>query len=1083
MNKWRILGAGLILTLWSCEEAHMLQKLDPEKSGVVFENTLTESDDFNIIDYLYFFNGGGVAAGDINNDGLVDLYFSGNQVSNRLYLNKGNLQFEDITDKARVGGSSTWNTGSIMADFNGDGLLDIYVCAVVGIKGMNGYNELFINNGDLTFTESAADFGLDYDSFSSNAALLDYDLDGDLDVYLLNHAVHTQESFGNADLRNRRTYETGDKLLRNDGHKFTDVSEAAGIYGGVNGYGLGIGIADFNTDGYPDIYVGNDFHEDDYLYINNRDGTFSEVIKSALTQISRFSMGNDIADLNHDGLPDILSLDMLPDDEEVLKRSDGDERFDILKLRTTKYGYYYQFSRNMLQMNNGDGTFTEKALMSGIAATDWSWSALFADLDMDGNEDVFISNGIPRRPNDLDYIKFVSSDQIKNTISETKLVDKEALGMMPSGALANAVFKGKGDGSFEELTGTWIDKDVSYSTATALADLDNDGDLDVIVNNIDAQASIYINQTNGSANHLKIKLNYSEKNPYGIGSKIHAYNGSQLQYKELYTVRGFQASSEPVVHFGLGQTTKLDSVRIIWPDGTTQVLLDVQANQTLTIQPKNNTKLVEGHEKTTRVMIFEKIDPTSIGLAYRHKEDDYSDFKRLKLIPYQQSDRGPATAVGDFNEDGKDDVYFGGSKWIAGSLYQQTDNGFNKEYVESSRRDSITEETNALMLDIDNNGRMDLLIGTGGADFYNKSEPLLDRVYMASDSEDSYLKVTLPDIYENTGCLKACDYNQDGYMDVFIGNRSTSNDFGKLPASQLLKNDNGKLIAVQSELFGQLGMVTDAIWLDYDQDGDVDLIVVGEWMRPTFLRNEGGTFKVDPLTSERLNGLWQTVSAFDVDNDGDLDITLGNWGLNSKYKASADLPMRMYYGDLDANGATETILAVAKEGKYYPLAGLDMLAEQMPGLRKRFNSYKEFAGQPIEKVLDQEMMKKASMLTVSELASGYLRNDQGTYTFVPFASDLQLSPIMSQLVADFDRDGDQELVLGGNYFGVQPYHGRFGSFGGAMIESDGSIVLGRDLGLQWFNRSVRSLNIITVGEVNYLMSTIHDDSVQVYRLR
>ena len=516
-----------------------------------------------------------------------------------------------------------------MGDINGDGFLDIYVCAVVGINGFDGYNELFINNGDGTFTESAATYGLDFDSYSSNAAFLDYDLDGDMDIYLLNHAIHTQESFGQADLRNKRNFQTGDKLLRNDGTTFTDVSEAAGIYGGINGYGLGVAVADFNRDGYPDIYVGNDFHEDDYYYLNNGDGTFSECLKYYFGHTTRFSMGNDVADINNDGWPDMISLDMLPEDETVLKASEGDDNIQVQKLRTQRYGYHYQFTRNMLFVNQQNHPYTETALLSGIAATDWSWSGLFADYDQDGKQDLFVSNGIPKRPNDLDYIKFVSSEQIQKKIDNTKLVDQEALDMMPSGRVHNYIFKGEKNLLFEDQSGTWIVKDTLISGATAMADLDNDGDLDLVTNNSNSPASLYINKTNSKANFLKVKFNYKKSNPFGIGTKVFSWHNGTLQYKELYTVRGFQASSEPVIHFGYGASEKVDSLRIVWPDRTVQTLKNITLNKTLTINPENTTPLKQEALQPESKKQFQKI-PGNLGINFTHSEDNYVDMKPAK---------------------------------------------------------------------------------------------------------------------------------------------------------------------------------------------------------------------------------------------------------------------------------------------------------------------------------------------------------------------------------------------------------------------------------------------------------------------
>ena len=1069
---------GLLLLFQCSDDKQLFKKLEVSKSGVTFENRLSPTDDFNIIDYIYFYNGGGVAAGDINGDQLPDLYFSGNQVPNKLYLNKGNLEFEDITEKAGVAGSSTWKTGSIMGDVNGDGLLDIYVCAVVGLKHLRGHNELFINNGNNTFSEQSAEYGLDFESYSSSAAFLDYDLDGDLDIYLLNHAIHTPESFGHANLRNTRTYESGGKLLRNDGNKFVDVSEQAKIYGGVNGYGLGVAISDFNLDGYPDIYVGNDFHEDDYYYINNRDGTFSEQGKQALTCMSKFSMGNDVADINHDGFPDLISLDMLPEDEAVLKRSVDEENINIQRMRTGPYGYGYQFPRNMLQINQGDGHFVETALMSNVAATDWSWSALFSDFDQDGNQDLFISNGIPRRPNDLDYIKYVSSEQVVNTIGKTKLVDQKALSLMPSGAIQNCVFKGSGSFQFEDKSKSWLPNEKDCSTAAAYADLDNDGDLDIVVNNVDAIPGIYINQADESAHYLKIKLQYSKPNAYGIGTRVFAYAGGVIQYKEMYTARGFQASSEPLIHFGFGKSESVDSIKVIWPNGNAEKLFNVATNQTLVLLPKANADSATSSVKVTAKQMFEWMDPKELGLNFQHREDAYTDFDRLKLLPYQQCDRGPATAIGDINNDGKQDVYFGGSKFIPGQFFLQSEKGFTKSDIPNILRDSVKEDVDAVIADFNADGKSDLFIGTGGADFFNKSKPLLDSYYTGDD----FALSEIADYYENASCVKAFDADGDRDLDLFVGNESVSDNFGAVPKSYFLINDKGKFTPVQKEIFENLGMVTDAIWDDYNKDGKTDLIVIGEWMAPVFLKSTGRSFEIDNVVDGDLNGLWQSISAFDIDHDGDNDYILGNWGLNSKFRASESQPMKMYYNDFDKNGKSETILAIEKKGNYYPLDGFDMISSQIPALKKKYTSYHAFAGQSIEQIFSNDQLNNSRVYEVHTLASGYLKNEKGKFTFVPFPMQLQIAPVMAQLAYDFDGDGKSEVLLGGNYFGVQPFQGRFGSFSGTIIKSENEIVDGKSIGLNLINQSVRHFNIIPFNGSNYLLVTINNDKAQTYKL-
>lgn len=1068
----------LLVFLVSCNKGGSLfDNPDPKETGITFANTLTSTKDLSILDYLYFYNGGGVAIGDINNDGLPDIFLSGNQVKNKLYLNKGDLVFEDITNTANVAGNSSWNTGVTMADVNGDGYLDIYVCAVVGINGFNGHNELFINNGDNTFTESAAKYGLDFDSYSSNATFFDYDLDGDLDMYLLNHAVHTQNSFGKFDLRFERRYETGDKLLRNDNGKFVDVSEEAGIYGGINGYGLGLAVSDFNQDGYPDIYVGNDFHEDDYYYLNNGDGTFTESLRKYFGHTSRFSMGIDVADINNDGRPDFLSLDMLPEDEVALKSSEGDDNIQTQKLRIDRFGYHYQFTRNMLFVNQPDGNFMETALMSGIAATDWSWSALFADYDLDGQQDVFISNGIPKRPNDLDFINFVSSEQIQKKMDNTKLVDEKALDLMPSGNVHNYVFKGKKDLMFQNMSDDWIAKDTLISGATALGDLDGDGDLDLLTNNINQPAALYINKANKKGSYLILRFKYSKQNQFGIGTKVFSYQNGELQYKELFPTRGFQASSEPMVHFGYGSVQTIDSIKIVWPDRSYQVIKNVPTNQELILSPKDTKPFdYNSLHKKSKKMFSPVVG--NLGLDFTHLEDNYTDFNREKLIPYQVSDRGPALAIGDLNNDGKEDIFLGGSKFEAAQIYLQTDSLFTNTKIESLQKDSIRENISAVIADFDSDQQNDVFVSSGGGDFFDKSEALLDALYLQKDTV--FTMVELPSAYQNASVVRPSDFDGDGDLDIFVGGHTITAQFGAPATSYLLVNENGTFQRNGSFEKLSKGMVTDALWTDFDQDGQTDLILIGEWMSPKFLKNVNGQF--EEVVSLNLSGLWQTIAPFDIDGDGDTDYLLGNWGTNSKFKASKQNPMLLYFNDFDENGQTETVTAMEKNGRYYPLENLDGLASQLVYLRKKYTNYKSFAGQTMEEIFGKEILEKSTVLEVNTLESGYLRNNNGEFEFVPFKNELQVSPITSFLVDDLNGDGKDEVLMGGNYFGVKPYHGRMDSFPGALLSDEDHIQLGNELGLSFTQKSLRHLSTLTLNGEKYLLAIFNNDKAQVYHI-
>ncbi|SEB72785.1 Repeat domain-containing protein [Tenacibaculum sp. MAR_2009_124] len=1050
---------------------YLLTKLPPKQTNINFVNKISDEVNHNIINYIYYYNGGGVAVGDINNDELPDLFFVSNKGQNKLYLNKGNLQFEDISKTAGIEGMADWQTGVTMVDINNDGYLDVYICAVSELIGFKGHNELYINNGDNTFTEKSKEYNLDYVGYSTQSYFFDYDKDNDLDVYIVNHAVHTKTSNGPALLREKRTSLTGDVLLKNTNQKFEDASKDAKIYGGVNGYGLSASVADFNNDGWDDIYVCNDFHEDDYYYLNNQDGTFTESLTKSFSTISRFSMGSDAADINGDGLQDLITLDMLPKDERVVKESEGDDAMLNIQYILKKLGYQDQYARNMLQINNQGNYFHEEALYNDIADTDWSWSPLLADFNNDGHQDLFIANGILRRPNDLDFRMYISS-KIKDRALQKKNKNwlLESLKEMPNGAYPDQIFEGNSV-QFKNRNGNWLENNPTLSNGAIYSDLDNDGDLDLITNNINQPAQVFENQTNSTRNFIKFKFEYQKGNENGIGTKVIVHNDNKKQTKQLFNSRGFISSVSNSLHFGINHQNKIDSVKIIWPDNTYRIITNPEINKLNVVSYNKEIDKQYAYRKNKNEVKFNRTDYVN----YIHKEDFYNDFYNEKLIPYKISNNGPGFAKGDINNDGFEDFFIGNASEKQSHIYINNGKTIKEVNFPEIAKDSIFEDTCATFIDVDNDNDLDLYIGSGLHSIRMNSFEQ-DRLYINEKGAFKKAKNVFKNT-NNTSCIKPYDYDNDGDMDVFIGNRSNPNDFGSKVSSYLLKND-GKGNFTPDENFTLESKVTDAVWSDINNDNIKDLIVTTEWDTPKIYLNNKG--KLEQQETPLSNGLWQTVTTFDIDNDGDLDIVFGNWGLNTRFRTSKENPILMYHGDFDNNNKNETVLAYKIEGKYYPIHSKDELASQMNIIKKRFINYSDYALKPIEDVLTQEALNKATKYEITELASGYLENNNGNFDkFNTLPKTFQLAPISSFKEIVF-KDEQPQLLVFGNLKSVNTYHGGYEGNKGLLIKDINNYQNLTSLGVSPINSQVKLSEVIKMKDKQLLLIIQNNDSIKQY---
>ena len=1091
--------------------------MESSSTGIDFENANIDTDSLSIIDYLYYYNGAGVAVGDINNDGLPDIYFASNTGGNKLYLNKGNFKFEDITAAAGVAGKADWTTGVTMADVNGDGWLDIYVSTVANHDPhdnngaphtyfKNSRNELFINNHNNTFTECAAKWGLDIQGYNTQAVFFDYDHDGDLDMFQLQHSTHQPASFGSIALRDVYSDVSGGKLFRNDGDHFTDVTKGSGIISSALGYGLGVAVADVNQDGWDDIYVSNDFHENDYYYVNQGDGTFKEMNKEAFGHESRSSMGNDIADINNDGWPDVMTVDMLPKDEKVLKSSFVDDPLDLYNYKR-RLGYTDQYVRNCLQLNIGRGMkFADIALYSGVAATDWSWGPLIADYNLDGKADIFVTNGVKNRPNDLDYLKFISSLSHNHPTTGPRQHDKEILEHLPPGAWHNYIFEGGDDLKFKDQSTDWGFGDATLSQGAAYADLDGDGDLDLITNNMNEPAGIYKNNTrerHPEAHYLSVKLTGKPPNYFAIGAKVFLFNEGKVLYKEVQTVRGFMSSGEPVLNFGLGGKNKVDTMVIIWPNNTTQTLKNITADKRITVvyNAQNVDTIIDQFAFINRLLHTEDnnlfTDVTGrLGTNFKHTEDDYTDFNDQWLIPHELSTQGPKTAIGDVNKDGLEDFFVCGAKGQAGKLFLQQKNGSFKASADSAVfvKDKDREEVDAIFFDADNDGDLDLYVVSGG-NIYSGITPLLnDRLYLNDGKGHFTTADNLPNMYDNKSVVRVADVDHDGDLDIFVGGRSISRNYGKTPASYLLINDGkGKFSFAPggiTETLQHLGMVTDASWTDVDGDGWLDLVVVGEWMQPVLFKNIHGTLTRTALTTEDKNlaGWWCSMKTADVNGDGFDDILLGNYGLNSKLTASNAYPLEMYLMHSSGIGYADQILAVANDKKYYPFLTTDDIEKQLPYFKKKFLTYGEIAGKTVEELFG-ENLQGAAVSKAFTLASMVLLNDgKGHFNAMPLPAEFQWTPIFSFDVNDYNGDGKMDVIAGGNFFGTTPFEGRYDAMPLTIGMGNGhglfKPVMPLPSSLSKVSGEVRGIrNIKLAGNKKGLLMAINNDSLKLFEYR
>lgn len=1111
-----VLGMYIVSACNSGEkQPPLFEVLDESSTGLHFANTLTPTDSFNIFHYMYFYNGAGVGAADLNNDGLVDLFFASNQEQNKLYLNKGNMQFRDVTAAAGIPNDHGWSTGVSVVDINNDGLMDIYVCRVGNYGPLKGRNQFLIctgidKDGVPHYTDKAKELGLDFTGFSTQAAFFDYDLDGDLDMYLLNHSVHENGTF-HPRSEFIGTYHplSGDRLYQNNlisgppstggglrgealALQFTDVTQQSSINSSAIGYGLGIAVSDIDLDGYPDVYIGNDFHENDYLYLNQHNGTFKDDLNRCVNHTSQYTMGVDIADVNNDGYSEIISMDMLPSDPYILKRSLGEDAYDIFNLKI-KSGYSYQFTRNNLQLNDRSGTFSEVGLYSGVYATDWSWAALWMDFDNDGLKDLFVSNGIPKRMNDIDYINYISNEEIQNKLRANKIKEKDMalIDKFPQIKIPNKFFRNTGSLAFADVEKQVGDNRSTYSNGAVYADLDNDGDLDVVVNNINEPALVYENKSNDKHDkaYVDLKLKGPAANINGIGAKAVLYSAGQIYLYEKQTVHGFMSGMEIPIHIGLDKI-KVDSAFMVWPDNTYQPLTIPANTSQLTVTwqkslPAFDYRHITAFKKNTSLRLTNIAD--SVQLQFLHKENHFPEFDREPLIPHMLSTEGPALAVGDLNNDGLQDVFIGSAKWEKSAVYLQKAGGtFYRTAQPALDNDSTFEDVDACIADVNKDGFNDLVIASGGNEFYGHDEHLLPRVYL-NDGKGQFTRLpnAFPEIYETVSCIVPYDFNNDGYVDLFVGGRAVPWAYGQIPTSYLLQNDGkGKfkdVTAAHAKELSTAGFVTRAVWFDLDKDGDNDLVCSFEWGGIDAWMNNKGQFTRKQITDKK--GWWNFILPYDIDNDGDIDLVAGNLGMNSRLKASDKEPVRLYYTDFDDNGKKEQVVTYYVQGKEIPFANKSELEKKMPVLKKNFLYAEDFAKAQLNELFSSAKLKGADVFTANYFSNTILINDgQMQFTAQPLPWQAQLTSYRDAVVVNANNDSLPDLLLGGNFYDNNIEMGRYDADWGTLLLNKGRGVFAvENTNGALIRGQVRHIQKIDIGKKEAFILARNNDSVMVVR--